>query len=233
MTIFDVKQNAIKKIRAKNLDESVINLLLEEVLGLSHQEIILKNIINLDDDKTSRFFSLLEEYLKQEKPLQYILGYAYFYKRRFIVNNNVLIPRFETEELVYHALKIINKYNYINIVDVGTGSGNIPITLKKEKVMENIDSIIKSFNFNFEEYSSIFKRNPRLYLLMPNVLAEYKNKAINELEISESLFRNIVIDNPHLLTLPYDALAQNRKEIPKILGINEDLFLELLEKNSF
>ena len=110
MKIFNIRQIAKNKILEKNLDPSVINLLLEDVLGLSNQEILMKNILDLDEDKTSRFFSLLDEYLKNERPIQYILGYTYFYKRKFKVNKNVLIPRFETEELVYHALKIIEEY---------------------------------------------------------------------------------------------------------------------------
>ena len=138
MEIFNIRQIAKNKILEKNLDPSVINLLLEDVLGLSNQEILMKNILDLDEDKTSRFFSLLDEYLENKKPIQYILGYTYFYKRKFIINDNVLIPRFETEELVYHALKIINDSNYKTVVDVGSGSGNINITLKLEKNDLNI-----------------------------------------------------------------------------------------------
>ena len=83
MNIFEIRQIALNKIKEKALDPSIINLLLEDVLELSYQEILIKNIIDLDEDKTSRFFFLLEEYLKNERPLQYILGYSYFYKRKF------------------------------------------------------------------------------------------------------------------------------------------------------
>ena len=138
MNIFEIRQIALNKIKEKALDPSIINLLLEDVLELSYQEILIKNIIDLDEDKTSRFFFVLEEYLKNERPLQYILGYSYFYKRKFIVNRNVLIPRFETEELVYHALKVINKYNYKDIVDIGSGSGNINISIKLENNSLNV-----------------------------------------------------------------------------------------------
>ena len=132
MKIFDARQIAINKIKETNLDISVVNIILEEALGLSHQEILIKNIQNLEPIQESRFFFLLSEYLKKEKPLQYILGYTYFYGRKFIVNKNVLIPRFETEELVYNALQIIRKNNYKDIVDIGSGSGNICVTIDKE-----------------------------------------------------------------------------------------------------
>ena len=88
----------------------------------------------------------LEKYLPKRKltkglkklekglPTQYIVGNVSFYGYNINVNKNVLIPRFETEELVENTLKYINKYfkDNINILEVGTGSGCISIALKKE-----------------------------------------------------------------------------------------------------
>jgi release factor glutamine methyltransferase len=67
-------------------------------------------------------------------PVQYIVGNVNFYGYDFKVNRNVLIPRFETEELVYRTIKYIRKYfdNSVSIVDLGCGSGCISITLSKE-----------------------------------------------------------------------------------------------------
>ncbi len=71
--------------------------------------------------------------LKNGEAVQYIVGNVDFYDCNFIVNKNVLIPRFETEELVDITLKYINKYfNKPVILDVGTGSGCIAITLQKK-----------------------------------------------------------------------------------------------------
>ena len=72
MEIFNIRQIAKNKILEKDLDPSVINLLLEHVLGLSNQEILMKNILDLDEDKTSRFFSLLEEYLTSYSGIVFI-----------------------------------------------------------------------------------------------------------------------------------------------------------------
>ena len=87
---------------------------------------------------------MLEE-LKKGRPLQYILGEAWFYKYPFKVNESVLIPRPETEELIEWVLSYIknsplNK-TAITILDIGTGSGCIPITLKKEIPELQITSI--------------------------------------------------------------------------------------------
>ncbi|HEX8515728.1 MAG TPA: peptide chain release factor N(5)-glutamine methyltransferase [Bacteroidia bacterium] len=79
-------------------------------------------------------FSFALKDLKNQRPLQYILGKADFYGLKFIVNENVLIPRPETEELV-HLIITETKKNYngrpVAILDIGTGSGCIPVTLKK------------------------------------------------------------------------------------------------------
>lgn len=72
--------------------------------------------------------------LKQNKPIAYILGYTYFYHLKFLVNPHVLIPRPETEELVWQVKQKIEqkfgKNSYLKIIDIGTGSGCIAITLK-------------------------------------------------------------------------------------------------------
>ena len=72
--------------------------------------------------------------LENGEPIQYILGNVNFYGYDFTVNNSVLIPRFETEGLVEKTLKYLAEYHLTNlrILDIGTGSGCIAITLKKE-----------------------------------------------------------------------------------------------------
>lgn len=78
--------------------------------------------------------SLYEDGLKKLKegiPVQYIVGNVDFYGNIFKVNKNVLIPRFETEQLVYETYQRIKDKNNLNIVDLGTGSGCIAITLSK------------------------------------------------------------------------------------------------------
>ena len=69
--------------------------------------------------------------LNNGEPVQYIVGNVSFYGNIIDVDKRVLIPRFETEELVKNTVKYIKKYNYKSIVDIGTGSGCIAITLKK------------------------------------------------------------------------------------------------------
>lgn len=205
MEIFNIRQIAKNKILEKDLDPSVINLLLEHVLGLSNQEILMKNILDLDEDKTSRFFSLLEEYLKNERPIQYILGYTYFYKRKFIVNKNVLIPRFETEELVYHALKIIKENDYKNIADIGSGSGNINITLKLENENLNIMGLDISKDALDVSKENAFNLNANINYYESDLLSYLIN---NDIKV------DLIISNP-----PYIDINDN--EVDDIVRNNE------------
>lgn len=80
--------------------------------------------------KNLLLFHLME--LKSGRPIQYILGETEFYGMKFFVNENVLIPRPETEELIEWIIKDNSKNEYLRIFDIGTGSGCIPITLKKK-----------------------------------------------------------------------------------------------------
>ena len=105
-------------ITEKILDkpESVLRHLLEEELP------------ELEENKNVFLFKLIQ--LKEQKPLQYITGETEFYGMKFFVNESVLIPRPEKEELIEWILKDVKNSN-LQILDVGTGSGCIPIVLKK------------------------------------------------------------------------------------------------------
>lgn len=122
-----------------HIEKEAVILLITEKLKIQKFTLLLR----LDEEIDSIILNDIDK-LKQNIPVQYILGYTYFYKSKFIVNKDVLIPRFDTEILVEEALKVINNNYYnknIDVVDVGTGSGCIAISLKKEVPVINIDAI--------------------------------------------------------------------------------------------
>ena len=114
------------------LNDNQKKLALAQVLNIS----IPNLIINKEKDLTKqeeKAYKKIEKKLNKHIPIQQALKKAYFYNREFYINKNVLIPRPETEELVNQTIKLINKEkNQIKILDIGTGSGVIAITLEKE-----------------------------------------------------------------------------------------------------
>ncbi len=111
--------------------ESIAYLVFEKVFGLSTAQILTEKKISEEVFKDR--LKDISRRLNQHEPIQYILGEAYFYGRSFLVNRSVLIPRPETEELVRLVLDHRKrKNNNLTIVDIGTGSGCIAITLALE-----------------------------------------------------------------------------------------------------
>ena len=113
--------------------ESFFYLILEQNHHLKRIDLALNPDLEISKDKIETWNIILEK-LKQEIPIQYILGETSFYGLDFFVDNNVLIPRPETEDLVNWIIAEAKKNNIsktLKILDVGTGSGCIAISLKK------------------------------------------------------------------------------------------------------
>jgi len=102
------------------------NWILEYLFDYSSMDALMQAEKDLSD-KNIKDLNRIITFLKQEKPIQQIVGYAWFYGHKFSVNEHVLIPRPETEELVDWILK--DKPEGKSILDIGTGSGCIPITI--------------------------------------------------------------------------------------------------------
>ena len=117
-------------------------ILLGELLGLNPLELLnhLNDIV--PSDKVELYKKEVEA-LEKGKPLQYVLGYVNFYGNKFIIDERCLIPRFETEELVENTIKYINRYfnNPIDIIDLGTGSGVIGLTLENKVSTNSVDLV--------------------------------------------------------------------------------------------
>ena len=113
--------------------ESFFYLILEAKHQLKRVDLALQPDLAFSESELKTWSSILEQ-LKKEIPIQYILGTTHFYGLEFEVNSNVLIPRPETEELVdwiVQKSKIKNQESKIKILDIGTGSGCIAISLAK------------------------------------------------------------------------------------------------------
>ena len=118
----------------KYLHTSMVKMLISRVTGIDTLD-QLNNLNYVFKDNEEKEFKDLIEAVKNNKPVQYVLGSVNFYGLELKVNENVLIPRFETEELVENTIKLINskfKDKKLSILDLCTGSGAIGLRLKRE-----------------------------------------------------------------------------------------------------
>ncbi|TQO36162.1 release factor glutamine methyltransferase [Arenibacter algicola] len=113
--------------------DSFFYLVIDHYLGLERFILAMQpNLVVSKENEDPLFFALSQ--LKQERPIQHILGKAHFCELEFRVDENVLIPRPETEELVYWIINEVQKGDpreEVKILDIGTGSGCIAISLAK------------------------------------------------------------------------------------------------------
>lgn len=117
-------------------EESAVILLLEHVTGLKTNQLYLKMQEEIQEDLEQHFWELFHQYLEKNIPVQYLVGTSCFYGYDFKVNENVLIPRFETEELVENILYRYDQYfrgQIVDVCDLATGSGCIGIALALEE----------------------------------------------------------------------------------------------------
>ncbi len=126
-----------EKIAIENdKEESAVVLLLEHVTKLESNGLYMRMNEEISDDIVSEFDKIFDVYLYENKPIQYLIGYSNFYGYDFIVNEDVLIPRYETEELVENILYRYDEHfsgQKVNVCDLATGSGCIAISLAKEE----------------------------------------------------------------------------------------------------
>lgn len=117
-------------------EDSAVKLLLMHVTEKESYEILADMNMSVSNDKVEEFERYVKMYVENNIPVQHIMGYETFFGHKFIVNDDVLIPRFETEELVANVLATYDEVfdgAKVKVVDVGTGSGAIGVTLAVEE----------------------------------------------------------------------------------------------------
>jgi len=130
-TILDQASDLLKNFNIKN-NRLDTELMLSNSLRISRENLLLNLNKEINHDEHKKFESLLKK-RKKKIPMAYIVGYKHFWKSKFIVNKSVLIPRPETELIIEEALKYLPEKKYKKIIDLGTGSGCIIISLLIER----------------------------------------------------------------------------------------------------
>ena len=188
--LYEFYKNELSSIYDEGELYSVFELVCEKYLDYSKQQVKQHFQENINQSNLINIYNAGVE-LKKGTPIQYILKEAYFYDLSFNVSNAVLIPRPETEELVdliikQHQQKTSNNQT-INILDIGTGSGCIPVTLKKHLPQAKVFGIDIS-----EKALEVAKSNA----LKNNVEVEFLNLNILKQPIPHNSTFNIIVSNP-------------------------------------
>jgi len=132
-------------LRRQDKEESLAKFLLMYMLDETTEQFSNKLSEELSVEQENRYFDLINKNINEDTPLSHLVGFDYFYDRKFKVTRDVLSPRMETEELIYKVLEYIkkSKKDSFKILDLCTGSGIIAITLKKE-IVEKYTEIVAS-----------------------------------------------------------------------------------------
>lgn len=143
MTYAQALRQAKDQLRAASKELRVAELLLLHVSQLSSAEMYARLQEEVPQSIEDQLISLLDQHIELDVPLQHLTGEEIFFGYVFKVNSDVLIPRFETEELVEKVLALFDEhFGYpVQVVDLGTGSGAIAISLAKEELKMQVDAV--------------------------------------------------------------------------------------------
>lgn len=218
MKIKDLRANFINSLSGIYDSEEILSffyILSEDILNLKRVDIAMR----LDQDisvKQIEIFDKVKQRLEKQEPIQYILGQSDFYGMSFKVSPNVLIPRPETEELVDWIIKDQSKKTSLTILDIGTGSGCIAVSLAKNLPKSRVYAIDVS-----EQALEIAKENAKNNKVEVTFIKEDILKV-------ESLFQkfDIIVSNP-----PYVREIEKQEMKPNVLHNEPSLALFVSDKN--
>lgn len=176
-----------KICREINKDEGVVHMILCHIYGIEPSSLYLRYYEEINDSNIKLFDTYFLPFISDLYPIQYLMGYTYFYGLKIEVNPNVLIPRSETEELVDLVLKDnIDKDNLV-IADIGTGSGAIALSLKSKRKNDKIfacDISMQALNVAKKNAKNL---DLKLEFIQGNLLDEL---------ISKNIKVDIIVSNP-------------------------------------
>ncbi|HQT23511.1 MAG: protein-(glutamine-N5) methyltransferase, release factor-specific [Sphingobacteriales bacterium 17-39-43] len=211
MTFRETEQiytDSLRLIYDRREAASLAWLSISHVCKLERAEYLNLKDTEIPTDKFQSLLKILEE-LKTGKPLQYVIGETEFYGMTFKVNPSVLIPRPETEELVEWILSDIRKSKIsiegLKIIDIGTGSGCIPISLKKNLPEAQLFALDIS-----PEALGVSKQNAALNTTRIQFIQDDIRNSVSRELIGEKF--GIIVSNP-----PYVTEAEKQQMLPNVL----------------
>ena len=229
MTIKKALELAIEKLNKSNIENPIkcAKLVLAYVLKQEKEYLVINDNKEITKAQEENFLKLINK-LIEGYPIQYLTNKQEFMKLNFCVNENVLIPRQDTEILVEEVIKLINKDKDYKILDLCTGSGAIAVSLAK--YIENCNIYATDISKNAIEVAKINAKNNYV---------DKKIKFINTNmfeNISNEIFDLIVSNPPYIKTEDIDNLDKNVKYEPIIAldgGESGLEFYEIIVRNAY
>ena len=196
-TLSDYKQNALallSTIYGARESANIVNYWIEARLGLSRMDQFLKaeEVFLFDSYEAD-----LKE-LTDRKPIQYVVGHAYFHGLKIGLNSSTLIPRPETEELVNEVVKLIDATQAKRIIDLGTGSGCIALAIKSIRP----DVEVVGFDYNSDAIDQARRNAETLGLHVNFVVADLFNYSFDSADI-------IVSNPPYIPTSECEDMEEH------------------------
>lgn len=208
-------QNELKSVYSKQEIDVIFFKLLEKYLNLSKINYFLDTEKEISILQYDIFINTIKE-LQQNKPIQYILSEAHFYGLSFYVDENVLIPRQETEELVDWIIRSTNKEKCTKILDIGTGSGCIAVSLAKNLPNAQVFALDIS-----NKALQIAKKNAE----KNSISVTFINEDIMKIEKLPYIF-DIIVSNP-----PYVRESEKKQIAKNVLEYEPHLALFVPDEN--
>ncbi|HEX6848309.1 MAG TPA: peptide chain release factor N(5)-glutamine methyltransferase [Chitinophagaceae bacterium] len=199
----------LKKVYDSDELRNIIELVMEHITKMTRAEQVKNKIPYLTCHQLEDLDTITER-LKKNEPVQYVLGEAWFAGMKFKVYKTVLIPRPETEELVDWVIKEINvQYSMFNaqcsIIDIGTGSGCIPIALKKKLPQTTVSAIDVCSEALFTATENAMEHNAEVDFRLFDFLDEEKWKELSQYDI-------IVSNPPYIRQSEMNSIHERVKE---------------------
>ena len=219
MTLNEARTVLTKELKnVYDIDElrNIIELVVEHITNMSRAEQVKNKVPYLTCTQLENLDAITER-LKKNEPVQYVLGEAWFAGMKFKVNKNVLIPRPETEELVDWVIKVLNtQYSMFNVqcsvIDIGTGSGCIPITIKKKLPGANVSAVDVCGEALFTATENAIELNADVDFLLLDFLDEEKWKELEQYDI-------IVSNPPYVKQSEINAMHERVKQFEPHLAL--------------
>ena len=202
LTVLESLKLSTEYLEKKGIESARLNaeLLLAEILNCKRLDLYLKFDQPLKENEVDIYREWILRRGKFE-PLQYIIGRVEFYGMQFKVTRDVLIPRSDTEILVEEVINFAKDKSGLRILDIGTGSGNIPIALAKNLTNAEITSVDVSANA-----IEVAKENALLNNVESKV--EFILSDIYHLKIETDLFDIVVSNPPYISAEEYPTLQK-------------------------